>query len=174
MGPYGAADVARVRFIKAAQGLGFSLDEVAELLHLDDGAHCDDARVAAETKLHEVGAKLASLRRIERALARLVTRCQASIGRVHCPLIEACVVCVPQRAHRADDWRIVPEKTGKTDVVALRTVGNEKPRACTCHSTAGPKCRPLKSGRVTICKVCSSCAGKHRSSSSTSCTVDRN
>ncbi len=85
---YGAADVARVRFIKAAQGLGFSLDEVAELLRLDDGAHCDHARVAAEAKLHEVRAKLASLRRIEGALARLVTRCRARTGHVHCPLID--------------------------------------------------------------------------------------
>jgi len=45
---YGEADVARVRFVKTAQRLGFSLDEVAELLTLDDGAHCDEARHLAE------------------------------------------------------------------------------------------------------------------------------
>ena len=36
---YGAADVARVRFIKSAQRLGFSLDDVAQLLRLEDGTH---------------------------------------------------------------------------------------------------------------------------------------
>jgi MerR family transcriptional regulator, mercuric resistance operon regulatory protein len=41
---YGADDVARVRFVKAAQRLGFSLDEIAGLLQLDDGTHCDEAR----------------------------------------------------------------------------------------------------------------------------------
>ena len=39
---YGAGEVARVRFVKAAQRLGFSLDEIAGLLRLDDGAHCDE------------------------------------------------------------------------------------------------------------------------------------
>ncbi|HEY3287043.1 MAG TPA: Hg(II)-responsive transcriptional regulator [Gemmatimonadaceae bacterium] len=86
---YGTADVARVRFIKAAQGLGFSLDEVAELLRLDDGAHCDDAREAAEAKLREVREKLVGLRRIEGALARLIRTCRAGTGRVQCPLIDS-------------------------------------------------------------------------------------
>ena len=86
---YGEADVARVRFIKAAQGLGFSLDEIAELLQLDDGAHCDDAREAAEAKLHEVREKLASLRRIEGVLARLIRTCRATTGNVQCPLIDS-------------------------------------------------------------------------------------
>ena len=40
---YGAADVTRVRFVKSAQRLGFSLDEIAELLRLDDGTHCEEA-----------------------------------------------------------------------------------------------------------------------------------
>lgn len=40
---YGEADVTRVRFVKSAQRLGFSLDEIAELLRLDDGTHCEEA-----------------------------------------------------------------------------------------------------------------------------------
>ena len=51
---YGPADIARVRFVKAAQRLGFSLDEVAGLLTLDDGVQCDDARQFAELKLADV------------------------------------------------------------------------------------------------------------------------
>ena len=86
---YGEADVARVRFIKSAQRLGFSLDEVDGLLTLDDGAHCDEARQLAEQKLIDVRSKLADLLRIESALATLVDDCCASHGTVSCPLIAA-------------------------------------------------------------------------------------
>jgi len=44
----GAADAACVRFIKAAQRIGFTLDEIADLLELDDGMHCTQARSAAD------------------------------------------------------------------------------------------------------------------------------
>ena len=86
---YGETDVARVRFVKSAQRLGFKLDEVAGLLTLDDGAHCDEARVLAEQKLGDVRAKLADLRRIESVLSALVDDCCASHGTVSCPLISA-------------------------------------------------------------------------------------
>ena len=84
---YGPADVARVKFVKAAQRLGFSLDEVAGLLTLDDGALCDQARALAEARLEDVRGKLADLRRIEKVLAALVRECCASRGTVSCPLI---------------------------------------------------------------------------------------
>lgn len=84
---YGHADVARVRFVKAAQRLGFSLDEVAGLLKLDDGTHCDEARQLAEVKLADVRQKLKDLRRIESALGALVRDCCMSRGKVSCPLI---------------------------------------------------------------------------------------
>ena len=86
---YGEADVARVRFVKSAQRLGFSLDEVDGLLTLDDGAHCDEARQLAEHKLIDVRSKLADLLRIESVLATLVDDCCASHGTVSCPLIAA-------------------------------------------------------------------------------------
>lgn len=86
---YGGPHVARIRFVKSAQRLGFKLDEVASLLTLDDGAHCDDARLLAEQKLKDVRAKLADLRRIESVLAALVDDCCASHGTVSCPLISA-------------------------------------------------------------------------------------
>jgi MerR family mercuric resistance operon transcriptional regulator len=84
---YGPEAVARVKFVKAAQRLGFSLDEVAGLLTLDDGAHCDEARTLAEAKLEDVRGKLADLRRIEKMLAALVRDCCASQGKVSCPMI---------------------------------------------------------------------------------------
>lgn len=84
---YGETALARVRFIKAAQRLGFSLDEVAELLMLEDGTQCIKARKLAEDKLQGVREKLADLRRIESALGRLVSRCGSARGSVRCPLI---------------------------------------------------------------------------------------
>ena len=84
---YGAAELARVRFIKSAQRLGFSLEEVGELLKLEDGARCSEARQLAEQKLVDVRQKLSDLQRIESVLAGLVARCSAVRGRVNCPLI---------------------------------------------------------------------------------------
>lgn len=86
---YGAPDVARVKFVKSAQRLGFSLDEIAGLLALEDGTRCADARVAAEHKLEDVRGKLEDLRRIESVLAQLVARCGSARGTVTCPLIAA-------------------------------------------------------------------------------------
>ena len=84
---YGAAELARVRFIKSAQRLGFSLEEVGELLKLEDGARCSEARQLAEQKLVDVRQKLTDLQRIESVLAGLVARCSAVRGRINCPLI---------------------------------------------------------------------------------------
>ena len=86
---YGADAVARVQFIRSAQRIGFTLDEVAQLLSLDDGARCNDARQIAEHKLDDVRSRLTDLRRIETALAGLIKRCAAGRGRMRCPLIEA-------------------------------------------------------------------------------------
>lgn len=84
---YGRSDLARVRFIKSAQRLGFSLDEIGELLKLDDGTHCREARKLAELKLVNVREKLADLQRIESVLDQLVDRCASARGAVACPLI---------------------------------------------------------------------------------------
>ena len=86
---YGAEDVSRVRFVRSAQRLGFSLEEIAGLLKLEDGTHCDEARVAAEEKLADVRTKLDDLRRIEAVLGSLVEECCAATGHVRCPLIDA-------------------------------------------------------------------------------------
>ena len=84
---YGAGDVARVRFVKAAQRLGFSLGEIAELLTLDAGTQCGTARGIAEGKLRDVRARLRDLRRMQSALQALVTDCHATRRTVKCPLI---------------------------------------------------------------------------------------
>ena len=84
---YGDADVTRVRFVKAAQRLGFSLDAIAELLRLDDGTHCEEASALAESKLKDVREKIADLARMESVLPELVCACHARKGNVSCPLI---------------------------------------------------------------------------------------
>ena len=86
---YGKHDVERLRFVKSSQALGFTLEEIVGLLRLDDGAHCDEARVLAERKLANVRAKLSDLRRIESALVKHVEDCCGSRGTVYCPLIAA-------------------------------------------------------------------------------------
>jgi MerR family mercuric resistance operon transcriptional regulator len=86
---YGRTEVARVLFIKAAQRIGFTLDEIAQLLQLEDGTHCSEARAIAELKLADVRQRLQDLQRIEAALAQLVDRCASRRGQVSCPLIAA-------------------------------------------------------------------------------------
>jgi MerR family mercuric resistance operon transcriptional regulator len=84
---YGEADVTRVRFVKSAQRLGFSLDEIEDLLRLEDGTHCDEASSLAEHKLRDIQDKLADLRRMEAVLTQLVGACHSRRGSVSCPLI---------------------------------------------------------------------------------------
>ncbi|MBB0025183.1 Hg(II)-responsive transcriptional regulator [Chitinivorax sp. PXF-14] len=86
---YGGADVARVKFVKSAQRLGFSLDEIGELLKLEDGTHCGEAADLAALRLADVRARLADLTRMEAALSKLVAECCAQNGQVSCPLIDA-------------------------------------------------------------------------------------
>jgi MerR family mercuric resistance operon transcriptional regulator len=90
---YGKADVARVKFVKAAQRLGFSLDEISQLLKLEDGTHCSEVAELAGQRLADVRARLADLARIEAALSKLVSECNSRQGRVSCPLIVSLHCC---------------------------------------------------------------------------------
>ncbi len=86
---YGDTDVARVAFIKSAQHLGFTLEQVSQLLKLEDGTHCREAGQLAALRLADVRARLHDLTRMEAALSALVDRCGARRGRISCPLIAA-------------------------------------------------------------------------------------
>lgn len=81
--------LARLRFVKRSQALGFSLDDVEALLSLDDGRTCSTARAIGEHKLADIRQRLRDLRTLEKALKVLVDRCSVTNGRVKCPLIEA-------------------------------------------------------------------------------------
>ncbi|OLO12485.1 Hg(II)-responsive transcriptional regulator [Chromohalobacter japonicus] len=84
---YGSSDIDRLTFVKTAQQLGFSLNEIGDLLRLDDGTHCREAGALAEQKLRDVREKLDRLEQIEKLLCELVTRCHAHQGNITCPLI---------------------------------------------------------------------------------------
>jgi MerR family mercuric resistance operon transcriptional regulator len=85
---YDSKHVARIRFIKRAQELGFSLDEIADLLTLEDGTDRRSIQKIAGQRLEEVRSRIADLCRIERTLAHLLDHCKAGAIPV-CPIIDA-------------------------------------------------------------------------------------
>ncbi|MEW6166858.1 MAG: MerR family DNA-binding protein [Pseudomonadota bacterium] len=98
---YGEGHAARLRFIRQAQALGFSLDEIGELLSLEDGMHCGEARRIGERRLADVRRRLDDLHRIETALGTLVKQCGSVKGRLRCPLIEKLADNSERRAPRS-------------------------------------------------------------------------
>ena len=78
----------RVRFIKRAQALGFTLDEVGALLTLDTGCACDETRTLAVRKLSLIEQKITDLAAIRKALGGLVNQCDAGDGHASCPIID--------------------------------------------------------------------------------------
>lgn len=88
---YDASYVDRLRFIKRAQELGFTLDEVQTLLALRVAADADagTVRAQARAKLADVEAKLRDLERIRAALAHLVDACSGHGPTSDCPILDA-------------------------------------------------------------------------------------
>lgn len=86
---YGPEAVDRLRFIKRAQGLGFSLDEVKLLLDLSVGEHCAETRMFAEQKKRLVEKKISDLRSIRAALDKLIRACGTGRRGRGCPIIES-------------------------------------------------------------------------------------
>ena len=84
---YGGEFVSRLRFVKRAQQLGFSLAEIQRLLVLEDPQSCGKARTLAAEKLALVEARLADLQRMRGILKELVARCDVRRGKVACPII---------------------------------------------------------------------------------------
>lgn len=88
---YPPSTVELLRFIKRAKELGFTLDEVEELLHLDKGgpAACDAARVLAEYRRADLEARIRDLQRMHDSLTELVTTCDLPRADRSCTLLEA-------------------------------------------------------------------------------------
>lgn len=86
---YGEDAVGRLRFIKRAQALGFSLEEVKLLLDLSVGEHCAETRTFAEQKKRLVENKMADLRAIQSSLDKLIRACGTGKKGRGCPIIES-------------------------------------------------------------------------------------
>jgi MerR family mercuric resistance operon transcriptional regulator len=84
---YSPQTVKQVRFIKRAQALGFTLDEIAGLLGLNEQTACLETLVAAQQKLSLIEAKIADLSRMKEALSRLALACNESSAGEPCPII---------------------------------------------------------------------------------------
>ncbi len=84
---YGAAHLERLGFIKRAQAIGFTLDEVAELLSLNDSRDHRIARALAKEKILDIEGRIAELERMADALRRLVRVCAHGGEGMPCPII---------------------------------------------------------------------------------------
>jgi Hg(II)-responsive transcriptional regulator len=85
---YGTEDLQRLRFIRRAQQLGFSLHDICALLELSR-SDCEQVQKLATEKLSLVQEKLGQLRRIESVLAETLTQCAKRKGNQPCPIIES-------------------------------------------------------------------------------------
>jgi MerR family transcriptional regulator, copper efflux regulator len=88
---YAEDTVRRVRFIKRAQELGFSLNDIKELLSLraDPEAGCAEVRACAEAKMKDIDAKIGALTAMRHALSTLVTECSGEGPLSDCPILES-------------------------------------------------------------------------------------
>lgn len=81
--------VRRVRFIKRAQVLGFTLDEIGSLLKLDQADACVETRELAAHKLEIIEGKLVDLEAMRKALTSLLRECHVGSAKGACPIIHA-------------------------------------------------------------------------------------
>ncbi|HET9100647.1 MAG TPA: Hg(II)-responsive transcriptional regulator [Acidobacteriaceae bacterium] len=84
---YPLESIKRIHFIKRAQHLGFTLEEIHGLLDLDERKACRETRGMAAHKLELIEQKITDLSRMKKALARLVRACDVSSAGEPCPII---------------------------------------------------------------------------------------
>jgi MerR family copper efflux transcriptional regulator len=86
---YGDLELARLRFIRRAQKLGFSLKEIEALLNLSAKRNVEQIKRTAVAKLAGVDAKIADLQRVRDGLAHLVDACPGHGQPADCPIVRA-------------------------------------------------------------------------------------
>jgi len=88
---YGPDSVQALRFIKRAQQLGFTLNEVEQLLHLASGGpeSCDAARSLANRRIADLDQRIADLEAMRDSLARLTETCERLHSERECPLLRS-------------------------------------------------------------------------------------
>lgn len=90
---YGLETVNRLRFIKDAQRIGFSLQDIHELmeLHLHDTKACPQVQARATQKIRAINDRIQELTKMQRLLESLVANCNASSPTGACPLLATLV-----------------------------------------------------------------------------------
>lgn len=86
---YGDLELARLRFIRRAQALGFSLREVRELLALSSRRDVARVKRAAQQKLTDVKGRIAELERVRSGLSTSIAACPGHGRAADCPILNA-------------------------------------------------------------------------------------
>jgi MerR family mercuric resistance operon transcriptional regulator len=85
---YGGTEVTRLRFIKCAQRLGFTLKEINDLLELLEPVSCSATRKMAAAKLELVDERIRALQELRKEFTQLLAACDANTDESRCPIIE--------------------------------------------------------------------------------------
>ena len=86
---YGSSELTRLRFIRRAKALGFSLEDIRELLTLSDERDVAQVKRAAQSKLADIGKRIAELQSIQAALQSLIEACPGHGHAESCPILNA-------------------------------------------------------------------------------------
>lgn len=84
---YSCRSLEQIIFIKRAKQLGFSLQEIADLLEMGDG-NCSDVRVRAEKKRDKIEKQIKDLQALKDTLNQLIQACRSGKGKQKCPIVE--------------------------------------------------------------------------------------
>jgi len=112
---YGGDTLERIRFIKRAQGLGFTLSEIKTLFLLDAKRDRHRAHRLAQSKIIEIEQRLKDMSAMRSALRQLVSSCEAGDAALPCPIVEAF-----KGSHAGDEQYSTARNRG---------AGSRKPRA---------------------------------------------
>lgn len=88
---YGEAHAARLRFVRRAREIGFSLDDVGVLLRLERAPDCGQARQLALMKLAQIEATLVDLQRMRKSLRTMIIACADGRDPRSCPIVESII-----------------------------------------------------------------------------------
>lgn len=86
---YGELELSRLRFIRRAQALGFTLQEIRELLSLSAQRDVSRVKKAAQAKLQDVQSRITALERVRDGLAGLIEACPGHGRAADCPILRA-------------------------------------------------------------------------------------
>lgn len=80
--------LSRIRFVKRAQEVGFTLNEIQSLLDIESN-NCNEVQHIAKDKLTLTRQKIADLQRLENTLQNLVMQCEITQNKTHCPIVDS-------------------------------------------------------------------------------------